>query len=54
MTEVSAYVKEYATKFITGSESFDNWDKFIAGMKEYKIDRAIEINQAAVDRYNKK
>ena len=54
MTEVSAYVKEYATKFITGSESFDNWDKFIAGMKEYKIDRAIEINQSAVDRYNKK
>ena len=54
MTEVSTYVSESATKFITGSESFDNWDNFIDGIKKYNIDRAIQIEQDALDRYNKK
>jgi putative aldouronate transport system substrate-binding protein len=39
-------------KFIMGAESMDNYDKFINQLKQMKIEEAIVINQAALDRYN--
>ena len=37
--------------FITGKTSFDKWDEYVSQMKTLGIDRAIEINQKAYDRY---
>ena len=42
---------EYTVRFISGTESFDNWDDYVAKLKSLKVDRAIEIYQAAYDRY---
>ena len=38
-------------KFITGIEPLENFDKFVEQLKAYKVERGIEINQAAYDRY---
>lgn len=51
MSNYSTYEEEMAISFIMGKTSFDNWDSYIAQMKEMGIDRAIEIYQAAYDRY---
>lgn len=53
MTNVDKTLKESIVKFITGVESFDNYDKFIETLKKYKVERAIEIKQEAYDRYKK-
>jgi putative aldouronate transport system substrate-binding protein len=39
-------------KFITGQESLDNFDAFVEQIKSQDIEDAIEIQQAALDRYN--
>ena len=39
-------------KFIFGTESFDNWDKYIETLQGMKLDRALEIENAALERYN--
>ena len=54
MAEVDTYRKEMFLKFVMGAESIDNFDKYIQQLKKMKIDRAIEIQQGALDRYNKR
>lgn len=54
MTPISSYVKENVLKFITGQESMDNWDAFVAQIKESGIEKVIGITQTALDRYNKR
>ena len=39
-------------KFIFGTESFDNWDNYIETLNGMKLDRALEIENAALERYN--
>ena len=51
MTNVKTYADEMILKFIIGSESLDNFDKYIAQLNKYGLDRAIEITQDAYDRY---
>jgi putative aldouronate transport system substrate-binding protein len=50
-TTIDTYVNENAGLFISGQKSFDEWDAFIAQIKELGADRAVEIEQAALDRY---
>lgn len=50
--EAFTYYTEMRAKFISGEESLDNFDAFLAKLKEMKIDRAIEIMQIALDEYN--
>ena len=52
LTPIASYVKENVLKFITGQESMDNWDAFVAQVKESGIDEVISITQTALDRYN--
>ncbi len=52
MNEVNTYVSEMFTKFIMGQEPLDNFDAFVEQMKKMNIERAIELKQAALDRYN--
>lgn len=54
MNDVGTYLTEQITKTVMGSASVDDYDKAIDQMKKMNIDRAVEIYQAATDRYNKR
>jgi putative aldouronate transport system substrate-binding protein len=51
MSEVETYYKECLLKFMIGTMKLDEYDAYKAQMKNLKIDRAIEIQQAAYNRY---
>jgi putative aldouronate transport system substrate-binding protein len=51
MSEVNTYRDEMVVRFITGQESLDNFDQFLAQLERMGIERAIEIRQAGLDRY---
>jgi putative aldouronate transport system substrate-binding protein len=53
-SDINTYAKEMQLKFIMGSEPLSNVEKFQAQLKTMKIDRAIQLRQAAVERYNKR
>ena len=38
-------------KYIQGTESIDTWDSYIDELKNMGIERAIEIEQAAYERF---
>lgn len=51
-TTIEAYYYEYMAQVITGQLDLDNsWDDYLDNMKKMGVDRLIEINQAAYDRY---
>jgi ABC-type sugar transport system, periplasmic component len=52
MNEVNTLVDETTIKIILGTDSMDAYDKFLTKLESLNIDRAIEIYQAALDRYN--
>ncbi|MDF2927418.1 MAG: extracellular solute-binding protein family 1 [Paenibacillaceae bacterium] len=54
MAEINTYREEMFLKFIMGGESLNNFDKYIQQLKNMKIERAIEIKQSALERYNKR
>ena len=37
--------------FILGTENLNNWDNYVNTIKKFGIDRAIEIQNAALSRY---
>lgn len=50
--DISTCVKENTAKFISGALDIEeNWDAYIAELETSGIERAIEITQAAYDRY---
>ena len=51
MNDVNTHRDEMIARFISGTESFDNWDAFINTLHVMGIERAIEIQQAALDRF---
>lgn len=52
INDINTTKEAFVWKLIRGEESFDNYDKFIETLKGFGIDKAIEIQQAALDRYN--
>lgn len=52
MNEVNTYRDEMTLKFILGTESLDKFDEFVENMKGFGLDRALEIQNAALERYN--
>lgn len=54
MGDVGTYVDEMVLKFIIGVEPLDKYDQFLSQINGMNIARAIELQQAALDRYNKK
>ena len=52
MNEVRTYRDEMILKFIFGTESIDNFDTYVANMEKMGLSRALEIQNAALDRYN--
>ncbi|GHT55526.1 sugar ABC transporter permease [Spirochaetia bacterium] len=52
MSEINTYVNEMRVKFILGTEPISNFDAYVNIIKRMGIDRAIEIQNAALARYN--
>ncbi|MCR2805265.1 extracellular solute-binding protein [Paenibacillus soyae] len=54
MTDINTYRDEIVTQIIMGSASVDDIDGAVEQFKKMGIERAIEIQQAAYDRFNKR
>lgn len=55
MTDINTFVNEYTLQAIMGVQSLSDYDKtFTAKLKSLNVDKAIAIDQAAYDRYNKR
>lgn len=52
MADIDTYVDEMVMKFITGRESFDNWDTYVSKVKEMGIEKVVGIYQSALDAMN--
>lgn len=52
MTDIRAYVSEMEDKFIMGLEPLTGFNDYVKVIEQMGISRAIEIQQAALDRYN--
>ncbi|HHW48915.1 MAG TPA: extracellular solute-binding protein [Clostridiaceae bacterium] len=52
MSEINTYVSEMTLQFIIGEKPLSDYDEFVAQLKDMKIDEAIAIQQAALERYN--
>jgi putative aldouronate transport system substrate-binding protein len=51
INEIDTYRDEMLAKFIMGIEPLDKFDEYVQWMKRMGIDRAVELQQAALDRY---
>lgn len=52
---ISAYREEMFVKFIMGTADLETeWDGYVEYLKTLGVERALEIRQAAVDRYNER
>ena len=54
MTDIDVYREEMRFKFITGQEPIENLDQYFEQLKSMNIERAIEIQQAAYERYKER
>lgn len=52
MGDIETYRNEMVVKFILGTEPLTNYDSFVEQIKMMNIDRAIALQQAALDRFN--
>lgn len=52
MNEILTYRDELQVKYIMGIESLDSYDTYVQNIKDMGIDRAIEIYEAALTRFN--
>lgn len=52
--DLLTYSKELATQLILGHKSLDDWDTYMAELKELGLDDMIAIDQARSDRYQGK
>lgn len=52
MNAINARVKEMCLKFITGDESLDKFDDYVAELKSMGLDDALAIQQDAYERWN--
>lgn len=51
--EVDSYNNEMINKFITGRESFDNYDNYQKTLKSMGLEDVVKVRQAAYERYLK-
>lgn len=50
--DIKTYVEESTVGMIMGTMPLDQFDDFVEQLKAMGIERVIEIEQAALDRYN--
>jgi len=51
LNDANTFINESVAKFITGVTPLSEFDNFIETLKNMRIEEAIEIKQAAYDRY---
>ena len=51
MSDITTFVDERTVRLVVGADSFDDYDAFVSQLRRMNIDRAIEIQQGALDRY---
>ncbi len=49
--DLDSYIQQMEAKFVSGGESFDNWDKYISTLKSLAVEELEQIHQAAYDRW---
>ena len=49
--DLTTYNEQMLAKFLTGSEPIDNFDQYVAQLKQLGVDRLQEIYQKAYDKY---
>ncbi|WP_445670235.1 extracellular solute-binding protein [Paenibacillus sp. PL2-23] len=54
MTDVETLVNEMTLKIILGSEPLSSYDSYMKKLETLNFDRAIEIQKAALERFNKR
>lgn len=52
MNEINTYRDQYTVKFILGDADFSEWDAYVEQIKKMGLDRVLEIQNSALDRYN--
>jgi putative aldouronate transport system substrate-binding protein len=52
MTEVDTYINEEMLKFIMGQKDLNEFDQFVEQIKKMGIEEALQLKQAAIDRFN--
>jgi putative aldouronate transport system substrate-binding protein len=52
MSDIRTYVDEMTVRLIVGQAPLARYDEFVQNIRNMNIDRAVEIYQTAVDRYN--
>jgi len=50
-SDIETYEDENIVKFIVGDKSLDEFDDFVATLKQMGVDQCVELEQAAYDRY---
>lgn len=51
LTDITTYRDEMYIKFVTGTESLDNFDKYLANLEKIGLKRLTEIKQKAYEAY---
>ena len=54
MTELNTYTDEMLLKFVMGQAGLDQWDSYVAQIKKMRVDEALAVQKAALDRYYKR
>jgi len=54
MTDINTRYDEVFNRVWSGKAGLDEWDGFVRGLRGMGIDDALKIQQAALDRYNKR
>lgn len=50
--DIDTYVKDMRAKYISGSESLETWDTYIATLERMGLAEYLELTQAGLDRYD--
>ena len=51
-TDLETYSKELSTQLILGQASLDDWDSYMAELKDLGLDEMLEIENDQLARYN--
>ena len=54
MNDVGTRALEAFDKIVTGAQPVDSWDQVVGQLKQMGVEEAVQLRQAALDRYNKR
>jgi putative aldouronate transport system substrate-binding protein len=54
MNDINTYANEFILKFILGTENLSRWDAYVNTIKGMRLSRALEIQNNALARYNRR